>query len=103
MAPTLLEGDWALAVVAGRPRRGQVVVVEHPGRPGFELVKRITAGPGDLRPDGEILGPDEFWVQGDNPIGSTDSRHFGALAGRNVKARVCAILRPWSRRRIVRG
>jgi hypothetical protein len=39
--PTLLPGDWALAVARRRYRRGDVVVVEHPGRPRYEMVKRI--------------------------------------------------------------
>src|SRR4051812_27697116 len=38
MAPTLLPGDWALVVARRRYRRGDVVVVEHPGRPGYEMV-----------------------------------------------------------------
>jgi len=101
MAPTLLPGDWALAVAPGRPRRGQIVVVEHPGRPGFEMVKRVVAGPGDLRPDGERLGPDEFWVEGDNPSASTDSRHFGPISGESLKARLRLVLWPGSRRRFL--
>ena len=47
MVPTLLPGDWALAVSGRRARRGDVVVVEHPGRPGYEMVKRVTAVPGE--------------------------------------------------------
>src|SRR3990170_7336272 len=46
MVPTLLPGDWALAVAGRRAREGHVVVVEHPGRPGYEMVKRVTALPG---------------------------------------------------------
>jgi inner membrane protease subunit 1 len=103
MEPTLLPGDWALAVAPGRPRRGQVVVVEHPGRPGFEVVKRITAVPGDLRPDGEILGPDEYWVEGDNLEASTDSRRFGAVPGRLLRARLYLVLWPGSRRGVIHG
>ena len=45
MAPTLLPGDWALVVTPRRTDRGDVVVVEHPGRPGYEMVKRLTAVP----------------------------------------------------------
>ncbi len=44
MAPKLLPGDYVVAV--RRPRRvrpGAVVVFEHPGRPGFTLVKRVVA------------------------------------------------------------
>ena len=40
MVPTLLPGDWALAVSGRQPRKGHVVVVEHPGRPDYEMVKR---------------------------------------------------------------
>src|SRR2546423_13648382 len=43
MVPTLLPGDWALGVEAHTLKRGDVVVVEHPGRPGYEMVKRLTA------------------------------------------------------------
>ena len=46
MAPTLLPGDWALTVPLRHPKVGDVVVVEHPGRPGYEMVKRIAGGAG---------------------------------------------------------
>jgi inner membrane protease subunit 1 len=105
MAPTLLPGDWALAVRHSRLRRraarGAVVVVEHPGRPGFEMVKRITGVPGDLAPNGAILGPDEWWVQGDEPAESTDSRHFGPIRTEHVKAVVRMIYWPPPRRRLM--
>ena len=74
MAPTLVPGDWALAVAPGKLRRRDVVVVEHPSRPGFELVKRITGIADELAPDGRILETGEWWVEGDNPDLSTDSR-----------------------------
>jgi len=101
MAPTLLPGDWALAIAAGTPARGHVVVVEHPERPGLEMVKRVTGVPGDLTPDGRILGPDELWVEGDNPSRSTDSRQHGPVRCDHVKARVRLIYWPASRRAIV--
>lgn len=101
MAPTLLPGDSALAVSVGTPARGHVVVVEHPERPGFEIVKRIVGVPGDLTPDGRILGPDEYWIEGDNPSRSTDSRQHGPVRVDLIKARVRVIYRPASRRRLV--
>src|SRR5918992_1513456 len=61
MAPTLLPGDWALAVAKRRFARGEVVVVEHPGRPGYEMVKRVRAVPGE-RVGERSLGSDEYWV-----------------------------------------
>ena len=64
MAPTLAPGDWALAVPIRRIHRGDVVVVEHPERPGYEMVKRVVGGPGDAV-GGRRLGPEEWWVEGD--------------------------------------
>lgn len=101
MAPTLLPGDWALAVKPGRPHRGDVVVVEHPQRPGVEIVKRIVAGPGDLAPDGAILEPDTWWVQGDSPAESTDSRHFGPVSTAGIRAKVRLVYWPPAHRRRV--
>ena len=68
-------------------RRGDVVVVEHPERPGFELVKRVVRVPGDVAPDGRVL-MDELWIEGDEPEGSTDSRRFGPVSMERVRARV---------------
>ncbi len=97
MVPTLMPGDWALAVARHRFRRGSVVVVEHPGRPGYEMVKRITAGPGDRVGD-RVLGADELWVEGDREDASTDSRHFGPVRREQVKAKVLLVYWPKERR-----
>jgi signal peptidase I len=102
MEPTLDPGDWAIAVAPAHFRVGHVVVVEHPGRVGYEMVKRLVAGPGD--PVGErALGPDEWWVQGDHPGATTDSRSFGPVGSTALKARIVAIYGPGSRRRLVRS
>jgi nickel-type superoxide dismutase maturation protease len=102
MIPTLLPGDWALAVAGAVPKRGDVVVVEHPGRPGYEMVKRLTAVPGD-RVDERVLGGDEFWVEGDHRASSTDSRHFGPIHRGELKAKVLLVYWPRERRRMLRG
>lgn len=99
MLPSLSPGDWALAVASSRYRRGDVVVVEHPARPGFEMVKRVAGLPGDLTPDGGVLGPDEFWVEGNRPEASTDSRSFGPVRREHLKARVRLVYWPPQRRR----
>ncbi len=101
MSPTLEPGDFALAVTPGRLRRGDVVVIEHPDRPGFELVKRITGLPDEMAPDGGILEADRYWVEGDNPEASTDSRHFGPVPIDRVKARVRVVFWPPARRQIL--
>jgi len=71
MAPTLLEGDVLIATVpAGRMlAAGSLVVVEHPARPGYEMVKRVV----------RAVGPDGIWVEGDNAWSSSDSRSFGPV------------------------
>jgi mitochondrial inner membrane protease subunit 1 len=101
MVPTLLPGDWALVVTPRTYIAGDVVVVEHPGRPGYEMVKRLTGVPGDVV-GGRSLGTDEWWVQGDRVDASTDSRHFGPVTREELKAKVVLVYWPSSRRRRVR-
>ena len=101
MTPILEPGDWALAVTPMRVRRGVVVVLEHPRRPGFEIVKRVVAVPGDAAPDGEVLGPDEYWVQGDALDESTDSRAFGPVGRSSLRGAVRLVYSPRGRRRLV--
>ncbi len=84
MEPALADGDWVLAVSGGRVRVGDVVVVEHPGRRGFLIIKRVA---------GLVNGG--WWVLGDSPDASTDSRHFGAVP--EVVGRVVWRVRPWGR------
>jgi signal peptidase I len=98
MAPTLLPGDWALVVTPWTFSRRDVVVVEHPGRPGYEMVKRLTGVPGDTV-GARTLGPDEWWVEGDFDEASTDSRHFGPVTAEELKAKVVLVYWPASRRR----
>ena len=66
MSPVLRDGDVVLARFDASVRPGDVVLVRWPARPGQLSVKRAvrTDGPG-------------WWVLGDNPDGSTDSRTLG--------------------------
>jgi type IV secretory pathway protease TraF len=98
MSPALQPGDFLVAV---RPapdgvRRGKIVVVARPDGPGFELVKRVAAVPGD-RVGERVLAPDEYWVLGDNAGGSTDSRTFGSVGMAAVRGVVLARYWPPSR------
>jgi inner membrane protease subunit 2 len=101
MRPTLEPEDWAVAVRARRLHRGDVVVVEHPDRVGFELVKRVTHLPGDVAPDGLGL-VDRVWVEGDDPEGSSDSRTFGPVPLGLVRGRVWFVWWPPGRIRAPR-
>jgi type IV secretory pathway protease TraF len=100
MAPTLLPGEWALTVPLRHPKVGDVVVVEHPGRSGYEMVKRIAAAPSGRVGD-RTLGADEWWVEGDLAAASTDSRRFGPVLGDALKAKVVLVYWPRERRRRV--
>jgi nickel-type superoxide dismutase maturation protease len=82
MEPTLHDGDWIIARRDGRAGVGDVVVVEHPGRPGMLIVKRV-----------QRAGPEGYWVVGDAPEWSTDSRQFGPVPA--VVGRVVWRVRPW--------
>jgi signal peptidase I len=101
MAPTLLPGDWALVVTPDRFHRDDVVVVEHPQRPGYEIVKRLVGVPGNTM-GGRLLGDDEYWMEGDFAHRSTDSREFGPVRRANLKAKVVLVYWPLERRRLVR-
>ena len=101
MAPTLVPGDWALVVTPERFHRDDVVVVEHPQRPGYEIVKRLIGVPGSTV-GGRVLADDEYWVEGDFAHRSTDSREFGPVSRENLKAKVVLVYWPLERRRLVR-
>ncbi len=96
MEPVLAPGDYLVAIRRGAVRRGAIVVVERPGRPGFELVKRITGVPGDVI-GGRLIEPNEYWVEGDGADRSTDSRAFGALARKEIEGMVRLRYWPLSR------
>ena len=92
MEPTLRPGDWLVATRAGRLERGRVVVLGHPDR-SLDLVKRVTAVPGDLV-HGRPLGENEYLVAGDNEARSSDGRHFGTVPREAIEGVVRFRYRP---------
>jgi signal peptidase I len=84
MVPELEPGDWLVATRPGRLRPGDLVVVEHPERPGFELVKRLSTLPGGSV-GALVLGPGQYWVTGDQTGSSTDSTWFGPVGARHIR------------------
>jgi nickel-type superoxide dismutase maturation protease len=87
MVPALAPGDWVIAdrraYRSRPPEPGHVVAARDPRDPARVLVKRVIRA----EPDGR------FWLEGDNPAESTDSRVFGPVARRLVFARV--VFRYW--------
>jgi type IV secretory pathway protease TraF len=97
MAPALLPGDYVVATAGGRVEVGSVVVAEDPRTPGFEVIKRVVAGPGDLAGDRPLAGG-QLWLLGDDPARSTDSRTFGPVRREDVSGIVR--LRYWPPKRL---
>jgi phage repressor protein C with HTH and peptisase S24 domain len=73
MLPTYQPGDTLLGWRWFSPAPGQIVVVTRDRL----LIKRIV----------KISGPHIF-IEGDNSASSTDSRHFGPVARRDVIAKI---------------
>ncbi len=83
MTPTVRSGDRLLVrrVVPGDTVRDDAVVLARfPARPELLVVKRVRRAV-----------PGGYWVEGDNPLVTDDSRAFGTAV---VVARVVARLRP---------
>jgi DNA-3-methyladenine glycosylase II len=80
MRPTLAPGDEFVASASHPAQVGDIVVLPHPGREDFWLVKRLAAGPGEMVDGHGPLGPGEAWVVSDNPgAGVADSRRLGPV------------------------
>lgn len=124
MMDTLHDGEWLLALrygLFGRIRRFDIVICRYPGRKG-RFVKRVIGLPGErismeqgaVFIDGapleeefprracarsfpeRTLGPDEYFVMGDNRPCSSDSRspRVGPISARAILARVQCVVYP---------
>jgi signal peptidase I len=118
-----------LSYILGEPERGDVIVFQYPYDPQRDFVKRIIGLPGEtvainngvIFIDGEPLpdessyvdyvsseskppielGDDEYYVMGDNRPGSSDSRSWGALTGKNIIGKAWLIYFPFSAAELV--
>jgi signal peptidase I len=120
MEPTLHNGQYLvvskISYRFSEPQRGDIVVFVSPNGAGEDYIKRIIGLPGErveIR-DGAVwingyrldepylnsgipytgawsLGPDEYFVLGDNRANSSDSHAWGPLPRRNIigKAWLC--------------
>lgn len=108
------------------PERGDVIVFEYPLDPQLDYVKRIIAIPGDIisvvgtrvTVDGitlnetyvnkddpgnpfppinkRIVGPNEYFVMGDNRGDSSDSREWGFVPRQNIIGKAAFVYWPFS-------
>ena len=88
MQSTLAEYSIHILVPVQEPEIGDIVAFCHE-RYDATLVKHIDAGPGDTVDfwgNPLTLGPREYFVVGDNPTNSTDSRSFGPISGLDIMA-----------------
>lgn len=87
MAPALEPGDYLMATSWLPVGEGDLVVLEHPRRPRFWLVKRV-----------ELISGDRAWVLSDDQdITRADSRSFGPVP---VETLYRVIIRYWPPGRI---
>ena len=112
----LIDGqDGDVSYLVRPPERGEIVVFRFPNDPSRNFVKRIVAIPGDsieirrgdvyvndqlidepylVEPSRNtimartVMGPDEYFVMGDNRVHSNDSRSWGAVPLENIIGRV---------------
>ena len=100
MLPVLRPGDVILVQPSAfrrrAPRRGEVVVARPSSLGGRAIVKRVLGTPHEevrvaLR--AWSLGPDEYFLLGDHPAESLDSRALGPITRSELIGRVR--LRVW--------
>ncbi|MFL6137011.1 MAG: nickel-type superoxide dismutase maturation protease [Frankiaceae bacterium] len=85
MVPTLRDGDRLLVRWGGAVRPGALVVVRRPEPVGLTVKRAVRRAGGG------------WWVEGDNPFASADSRGHGPVSDADVVGRV--LWRYWPPRR----
>lgn len=90
MQPTLVSGDFILVDTwlykKNEPGIGDIVTFTN-GAQNLTLVKRISSWP-----TGEIVKNGRYYLRGDNPPASRDSRYFGGVPKDNILGKVTGIV-----------
>lgn len=82
MNPTLKDGEVVLVDRDAEIEVGDIVVARHPLEQTSEVVKRVA----------RINERGHYFLVGDNPDDSEDSRHYGAVTREYIKGKVVAHL-----------
>lgn len=87
MLPLLQPGEEVLinpfAYQKCAPQVGEIVVAEHPQKPGLHIIKRVET----------VLSDGQYALYGDNHAESSDSRQFGPVARSQLLGRVTCCFR----------
>lgn len=82
MNPTLKDGEVVLVDRDATIEIGDIVVAKQPTDQNSEVVKRVA----------RINERGHYFLVGDNPDDSTDSRHYGAVRREYIRGKVVARL-----------
>lgn len=97
MLPALLPGERVLidtmAYRVSDPVVGDVVLARHVERPGLTMLKRVAGAPGGEL-EGRALADGEYWLLGDSPEFSTDSRELGPFRREDIVGRAWFVFWP---------
>lgn len=83
MEPAVRNGEWWIVQRAAALEPGNVVMMRHPQRQQLTVVKRL-----------DHLTSEGWYVRGDNPYLSEDSRHFGPVPLDLIEGRLLFRYRP---------
>jgi nickel-type superoxide dismutase maturation protease len=85
MSPTLRHGEDVLVDKAAEIEVGDVVLARHPVEQITEVIKRVD----------HINKHGHYFLIGDNPDDSVDSRDYGAVTREYIKGKVVARMTWW--------
>ena len=74
MSPTLENGSAVLIKPSTDFQIGDIVLANHPFKQSVKILKRINS----------VLPEGTYYLTGDNPAESTDSRTFGSIKGNDM-------------------
>ncbi len=82
MLPTLKNGDGILIDADAKIDAGDILLAKHPFKKSVIILKRLA----------EIDENGNYFLVGDNPSESTDSRTFGAISAKHILGKaVCRL------------